>query len=131
MGEVGLAASPGSSTLRKNHFALRSGQRPPGCDLTLQHAWRDHRCRDRVAAAQHRKAFGPAGDRGFAGHGTRASGPASFKRLTKHKRKVISLAAAGLSNDEIGDRVVVIPATAKTHVSRVMVKRGAAAARLS
>src|SRR5206468_308998 len=35
------------------------------------------------------------------------------------------LAGAGLSNDEIADKLVVSPATAKTHVSRAMVKLGA------
>ncbi len=33
--------------------------------------------------------------------------------------------AEGLSNEEIADRLVVSPATAKTHVSRAMVKLGA------
>lgn len=35
------------------------------------------------------------------------------------------LVALGLSNDEIAQRLVVSPATAKTHVSRAMVKVGA------
>jgi DNA-binding NarL/FixJ family response regulator len=38
---------------------------------------------------------------------------------------VLTLVAAGLSNDEIADRLVVSPATAKTHVSRTMTKLGA------
>ena len=37
----------------------------------------------------------------------------------------MALVAAGLSNDEIAERLVVSPATAKTHVSRAMVKLGA------
>ena len=37
----------------------------------------------------------------------------------------MALVAAGLSNDEIAARLVVSPATAKTHVSRAMVKLGA------
>jgi len=37
----------------------------------------------------------------------------------------MALVAGGLSNDEIADRLVVSPATAKTHVSRAMVKLGA------
>jgi DNA-binding NarL/FixJ family response regulator len=37
----------------------------------------------------------------------------------------MSLAAEGLSNDEIAQRLFVSPATAKTHVSRAMVKLGA------
>lgn len=45
--------------------------------------------------------------------------------LTEREREVMALVAAGLSNDEIAQRLVVSPATAKTHVSRAMVKLGA------
>jgi DNA-binding NarL/FixJ family response regulator len=38
---------------------------------------------------------------------------------------VVSLVAAGLSNDEIAVRLTVSPFTAKTHVSRAMTKLGA------
>jgi DNA-binding NarL/FixJ family response regulator len=34
----------------------------------------------------------------------------------------MALVGEGLSNEEIADRLVVSPATAKTHVSRAMVK---------
>jgi DNA-binding NarL/FixJ family response regulator len=37
----------------------------------------------------------------------------------------MALAARGLSTDEIAERLVVSTATAKTHVSRAMVKLGA------
>jgi DNA-binding NarL/FixJ family response regulator len=37
----------------------------------------------------------------------------------------VSLAAEGLTNAEIAERLVVSPATARTHVSRAMVKLGA------
>lgn len=45
--------------------------------------------------------------------------------LTTREREVVLLVALGLSNDEIAERIVVTPATAKTHVSRAMIKLGA------
>ena len=42
--------------------------------------------------------------------------------LTDREREVLGLVGEGLSNDEIADRLVVSPATARTHVSRTMVK---------
>ena len=45
--------------------------------------------------------------------------------LTDREREVLALVAEGLSNDEIGERLIVSPATAKTHVSRAMGKLGA------
>jgi DNA-binding NarL/FixJ family response regulator len=45
--------------------------------------------------------------------------------LTEREREVMALVAEGLSNEEIADRLVVSPATAKTHVSRAMVKLNA------
>lgn len=37
----------------------------------------------------------------------------------------MTLVAEGLTNHEIADRLVVSPATARTHVSRAMIKLGA------
>jgi len=45
--------------------------------------------------------------------------------LTEREREVVALVAAGLSNDEIATELVVSPLTAKTHVSRAMIKLGA------
>ena len=45
--------------------------------------------------------------------------------LTEREREIMALVAGGLSNDAIAARLVVSPATAKTHVSRAMVKLGA------
>ncbi|MFG2602236.1 response regulator [Streptomyces sp. NPDC048514] len=46
-------------------------------------------------------------------------------RLTEREREVMALVGIGLSNEEIARRLVVSPLTAKTHVSRTMVKLGA------
>ncbi|TMM41867.1 MAG: response regulator transcription factor [Actinobacteria bacterium] len=51
--------------------------------------------------------------------------PTELSGLTEREREVMALVGAGLSNDEIAERLVVSPATAKTHVSRAMVKLGA------
>jgi DNA-binding NarL/FixJ family response regulator len=57
---------------------------------------------------------------------TRKTVPVSeLEGLTEREREVMALVAAGLSNEEIAQRLVVSPATAKTHVSRAMVKLGA------
>jgi DNA-binding NarL/FixJ family response regulator len=45
--------------------------------------------------------------------------------LTDREREVLALVGEGLSNEEIADRLFVSPATAKTHVSRAMVKLAA------
>jgi len=48
--------------------------------------------------------------------------PELLEELTARELEVLALVAGGLSNDEIAQRLVVTPATAKTHVSRVMTK---------
>lgn len=45
-----------------------------------------------------------------------------FVELTNREREVVTLAAGGLSNGEIAARLVISPATAKTHISRAMIK---------
>ncbi len=45
--------------------------------------------------------------------------------LTNREREVVALVAHGLSNDEIAAALVLSPTTAKTHVSRAMIKLGA------
>jgi DNA-binding NarL/FixJ family response regulator len=46
--------------------------------------------------------------------------PERLAQLTE--REVLGLVAQGLSNQQIAERLVISPATAKTHVSRVMMK---------
>jgi DNA-binding NarL/FixJ family response regulator len=51
--------------------------------------------------------------------------PEALDGLTEREREVVALVGAGLSNDEIAVKLMVSPATAKTHVSRSMSKLGA------
>lgn len=48
----------------------------------------------------------------------------SVDLLTKREAEVVSLVGLGLSNDEIAAQMFVSPTTAKTHVSRAMIKIG-------
>lgn len=50
------------------------------------------------------------------------SSPVELGELTDREREVMALVAKGLSNDEIAQRLVVSPATARTHVGRAMAK---------
>ncbi|MEV3984869.1 response regulator transcription factor [Nonomuraea sp. NPDC049758] len=60
----------------------------------------------------------------FAGRVKRPEPGPELNALTEREREVMGLVAAGLSNDEIAARLVLSPATAKTHVSRIMTKLG-------
>jgi DNA-binding NarL/FixJ family response regulator len=50
---------------------------------------------------------------------------AVLARLTEREREVMTLVAAGLSNDEIAGQLFLSPLTAKTHVSRILTKLNA------
>jgi DNA-binding NarL/FixJ family response regulator len=51
--------------------------------------------------------------------------PSQLEELTAREREVTALAASGLRNGEIAQQLVISPKTAKTHISRAMVKLGA------
>ncbi|MFF2964337.1 response regulator [Streptomyces sp. NPDC057963] len=61
----------------------------------------------------------------FAARSKEPAVAAGLSELTEREREVMALVGIGLSNDEIARRLVVSPLTAKTHVSRTMVKLGA------
>ncbi|MFI1728029.1 response regulator [Streptomyces acidicola] len=61
----------------------------------------------------------------FAARSKEPATAASLGGLTEREREVMALVGIGLSNEEIARRLVVSPLTAKTHVSRTMVKLGA------
>ncbi|GAA2598104.1 response regulator transcription factor [Winogradskya consettensis] len=66
----------------------------------------------------------------FATPGGRAAQPPQepdprLNQLTEREREVMVLVGEGLSNDEIATRLLISPATAKTHVSRTMLKLAA------
>jgi DNA-binding NarL/FixJ family response regulator len=58
----------------------------------------------------------------FAGRVQRPEPGPALNSLTEREREVMALVGAGLSNHEIAQRLVLSPATAKTHVSRLMTK---------
>ena len=51
-----------------------------------------------------------------------AAPPSELAALTEREREVLRLVAAGDSNAEIANRLVISPLTAKTHVARVLAK---------
>ena len=58
----------------------------------------------------------------FATKAKKIQTPTTLNVLTDREREVVALVGEGLTNDEIAARLVVSPATAKTHVSRAMIK---------
>lgn len=61
----------------------------------------------------------------FAARSKEPAAAGALSGLTDREREVMALVGIGLSNEEIARRLVVSPLTAKTHVSRTMVKLGA------
>ncbi|MER0245121.1 response regulator transcription factor [Streptomyces sp. HSW2009] len=61
----------------------------------------------------------------FAARSKEPAAAVGLSQLTEREREVMALVGIGLSNEEIARRLVVSPLTAKTHVSRAMVKLGA------
>ncbi|MEU1127977.1 response regulator transcription factor [Streptomyces sp. NPDC005899] len=60
----------------------------------------------------------------FAARSKKPAAATVLDELTHREREVMALVGLGLSNEEIARRLIVSPLTAKTHVSRAMVKLG-------
>ncbi len=58
----------------------------------------------------------------FAARAREPHDPGGLEELTDREQEVLALVGTGLSNNEIAKRLYVSPATAKTHVSRAMIK---------
>jgi DNA-binding NarL/FixJ family response regulator len=58
----------------------------------------------------------------YTGRPSRVPRHPQLAHLTEREREVVELVGEGLSNEQIAQRLVVSPATARTHVSRAMVK---------
>jgi DNA-binding NarL/FixJ family response regulator len=62
----------------------------------------------------------------FAARTKQPAGPSvALAELTSREREVMGLVAEGLTNAEIGEQLFMSPATARTHVSRILTKLGA------
>jgi len=61
----------------------------------------------------------------FAARAKRPPDTGALADLTSREREVLALVGQGLSNADIAKRLFLSPATAKTHVSRAMIKLGA------
>lgn len=54
----------------------------------------------------------------------RPAGPAGRRRLTAREHEVAALVAEGLTNRQIAERLLISPATARTHVGHILDKLG-------
>jgi DNA-binding NarL/FixJ family response regulator len=61
----------------------------------------------------------------FAGRARRPRDTVVLEALTDREREVLALVAEGLTNEQIAERLVLSPATARTHVGRLFAKLGA------
>jgi len=61
----------------------------------------------------------------FAARAEPAQEPPRLERLTEREHEVLLLVVTGMTNDEVAARLVISPATAKTHISRILAKLGA------
>ncbi len=50
------------------------------------------------------------------------AGASDLSSLTDREREILTFVARGMSNDQIGERLFISPATVKTHLARVMAK---------
>lgn len=78
--------------------------------------------RERAAALGGELHAAPGEEGGFRVRARLPEPDTRLNDLTEREREVLVLVGEGLTNEEIAERLVLSPATAKTHVSRTMVK---------
>jgi DNA-binding NarL/FixJ family response regulator len=93
--------------------------------LVAGHTHLDPAVQERLVAAVVRPESAPGPAPGPGAEPAPASGTQLPDELTPREAEVLKLIAAGLSNREIAERLVLSGATVKTHVNRIFYKTGA------
>ena len=119
---VRVVARADSRRSRPASPAHSSRRSPPGAPMPPRSRRRPAEGPTRQPPATRPGTRAGPGARSLARPGASAAPHPGIGSLTEREREVVGLVAAALSNDDIVAKLVVSPLTAKTHVSRAMIK---------